>query len=175
MLRSTPAVPLELFSAPCESIRFWSEKSFGFSTKWLRFVACWFSFTLRWNGRVKIKLRSDAFLKFLFKIRLKQETNLMQACSANQLQVIMPSWLPKVPSWLRKNALCLSQSAFSNFALHVISRLSRYRVYITFLKINCICTLKIGHSSPVLTRSHIAVPHKKKRSLVQAESRECCI
>lgn len=27
-----------------------------------------------------------------------------------------------------------------------------------------------GHSSPVLTRSHIAVPHKKKRSLVQAES-----
>ena len=56
----------------------------------------------------------------LFKIRLKRETNLMQACSANQHQVIMPSWLPKVPSWLRKNALCLSQSAFSNFALHVI-------------------------------------------------------
>ena len=45
----------------------------------------------------------------------------MQACSANQHQVIMPSWLPKVPSWLRKNALCLSLSAFSNFALHVIS------------------------------------------------------
>ena len=70
---------------------------------------------------LKIKLRSDAFLKFLFKIRLKRETYLMQACSANQHQVIMPSWLPKVPSWLRKNALCLSQSAFSNFALHVIN------------------------------------------------------
>ena len=35
-------------------------------------------------------------------------------------QVIMPSWLPKVPSWLRKNALCLSQSAFSNSAPYVI-------------------------------------------------------
>ena len=33
----------------------------------------------------------------------------------------MPSCLPKVPSWLRKNALCLSQSALSNFALYVIS------------------------------------------------------
>ena len=91
------------------------EKSFCFSTKRLRFVACWFSFTLRWNDRVQIKLRSDAFLKFLFKIRLKRETNLMQACSANQHQVV-------TPSWLRKNALCLSQSAFSNFALHVITR-----------------------------------------------------
>ena len=73
---------------------------------------------------LKIKLRSDALLKFLFKIRLKRETNLMQACSANQHQVIMPSWLPKVPSWLRKNALCLGQSAFSNFALHVIKLLN---------------------------------------------------
>ena len=104
---------------------FWSEKSFCFSTKWLRFVACWFSFTLRWNDRARIKLRSDAFLKFLFKIRLKhclkRETNLMQACSANQHEVIMPSWLPKVPSWLRKNALCLSQSALGNFTRHVIT------------------------------------------------------
>ena len=32
-----------------------------------------------------------AFLKFIFKICLKRETNLMQACLANQLQVIMPS------------------------------------------------------------------------------------
>jgi len=31
------------------------------------------------------------------------------------------SWLPKVASWLRKNVLCLSQSAFSNFALDVIN------------------------------------------------------
>ena len=51
---------------------------------------------------------------------------IMQACSANQHQVIMPSWLPKVPSWLRKNALCLSQSAFSNFALHVIKRIKLF-------------------------------------------------
>lgn len=29
--------------------------------------------------------------------------------------------------------------------------------------------LIIGHSSPVLTRSHIAVPHKKRRSVPQAE------
>ena len=61
--------PFKLFSG-CESIRFWSEKSFCFSTKRLRFVAFWVSFTLRWNDRVKIKLRSDAFLKFFFKIRL---------------------------------------------------------------------------------------------------------
>ena len=38
----------------------------------------------------------------------------MQAFWANQHQVIMPSWL-------RKNALCLSQSVFINFALHVKS------------------------------------------------------
>ncbi len=63
---------------------------------------------------------SHSLLIYYFKLRLKRETNLMQACSANRHQVIMPSWLPKVPSWLRKNALCLSQSAFSNFALHVI-------------------------------------------------------
>ena len=56
--------------------------------------------------------------KFLFKLRLKRETNLMQARSANQHQVIMPSWL-------RKNALCLSQSALSNIALHVIKNVKR--------------------------------------------------
>ena len=123
MFCATPAVPTQTFSG-CESIQFWTEKSFCFSTRRLRFVACWFSFTLGWNDRVKIKLRNDAFLKFLFKIRLKRETNLMQTCSASQHQVIMPSWLPKVPSWLRKNALCLSQSAFSNFALHVINNVN---------------------------------------------------
>lgn len=36
----------------------------------------------------------------------------------------MPSWLPKVPSWLRKNALCLSQSALSNFPPYVIKLLT---------------------------------------------------
>ena len=117
-MQSQPC-PLKLFSG-CELIHIWSEKPFCFYTKRLHFVACWFSFTLRWNDCVKIKLRSEGFLKFLLKIRLKRETNLMQACSASQHQVIMPSWLSKVPSWLRKNALCLSQSALSNFALHVI-------------------------------------------------------
>ena len=37
--------------------------------------------------------------------------------SANQNQVILPS----IEGKLRKNALCLNQSAFSNFALYVIS------------------------------------------------------
>ena len=36
--------------------------------------------------------------------------------SANQNQVILPS----IEGKLRKNALCLNQSAFSNFALYVI-------------------------------------------------------
>ena len=34
------------------------------------------------------------------------------------------------------------------------------------------CTHETGHSSPVLSRSHIAVNHKKKRSLTQPESGE---
>ena len=107
VLRWTPAVPTQtVFSLRINT--FLVGKSCYISTKRLRFVVCWFSFTLRWNDRVKIKLRSDAFLIFLFKIRLKRETKLMQACSANQHQVIMASWLPKVPSWLRKKCL-LSQ------------------------------------------------------------------
>ena len=125
ILRATQAVPTQTFFR-LRINAFLVGKILCFSNKRLRFVACWFSFTLRWNNRVKIKLRSDAFMKFLFKIRLKRETNLMQACSTNQHQVIMPSWLPKVPSWLRKNALCLSQSAFSNFAPHVIKSLAIY-------------------------------------------------
>ena len=36
--------------------------------------------------------------------------------SANQNRVILPS----IEGKLRKNALCLNQSAFSNFALYVI-------------------------------------------------------
>ena len=70
----------------------------------------------------KIILRSDAFLKFLFKIRFKRGTKLnagvlCQSASRNT-SVIMPSWLPKVPSRLRKDALCLSKSALNNFALY---------------------------------------------------------
>ena len=76
---------------------------------------------LRSFHNFQMRFSPDASLKLLFKIRLKQETNLMQACSANQHQEIMPSWLPKVHSRLRRNALCLIQSAFSNFALHVIN------------------------------------------------------
>ena len=68
----------------------------------------------------------------------------MQACSANQHQVIMPSWL-------RKNALCLSQSAFSNFALHVINYLTKFgtrefvesrgpgKQFSTHLGVECLC------------------------------------
>jgi len=97
--------PLKHFSG-CESIHFWMETSFRFSTKRLHFAACQFSFTLRWNNHVWIKLRGDAF------------------CSAKQHRVIMPSWLPKVPSWLRRNTLCLSQSAFSNFAPYVIMEIN---------------------------------------------------
>ena len=49
-----------------------------------------------------------------------RETNWMKACSRNQHQVIIPSWLPKVPSWLRKNVPppYLSQ-AFSYFAPYI--------------------------------------------------------
>ena len=65
---------------------------------------------------------------------MKQETNLMQARLANQHQVIMPSWLPKVPSWLRKNALCLSQSAFSNFAPYVIIAFTKFTRAYSFSK-----------------------------------------
>ena len=97
-----------------ESIRFAGrKKSFCFSTKRHCFAACPYFFTLRWNNRFWIKPRSDVFLKVLSKIRLKWETNLMQACSANQHQVIMSFWL-------HKSALCLSQSAFNNFAPYVI-------------------------------------------------------
>ena len=56
----------------------------------------------------------------------------------------MPSWLTKVPSWLRKNALCLSQSAFSKFAPHVI-RLKTRKFYAcaTFF-----ITFKVSHCVP---------------------------
>ena len=58
----------------------------------------------------------------------------MQSCPAIQHQVNMPSWLSKVPSWLRKNALFLSQSAFSNFAPHVITDWNRlHTVLLLFL------------------------------------------
>ena len=72
-----------------------------------------------WNSFSKGPKKKTRFLN-PFEACLKRETNLMQACLANQHEVIMPSWLPKVPSWLRKNAHCLSQSAFSNFAPYVI-------------------------------------------------------
>ena len=54
--------------------------------------------------------------------RLRRETNLMQACSANQHQVIMPSITKSALVIKGKNAFFLSESAFSNFAPHVISR-----------------------------------------------------
>ena len=45
-----------------------------------------------------------------------------QASSANQYHLIMPSWLPKMSSWLRKNDFRLNQSAFSNVAPYAIKR-----------------------------------------------------
>ena len=103
----------------CESIRFAGrKKSFCFSTKKLCCAACPYFFTLRRNNPFWIKLRSDAFLKFLSKIRLKRETNLAQACSANQHEVI-------TSFWLHKTALCLSQLAFNNFAPYVIKTENR--------------------------------------------------
>ena len=113
VLRATPAFPTQTFFR-LRINTFLVEKPFCFSTKGLHFVACWFSFTLSWNNRVKIKLRSDAFLKFLLKIPLRRETNLMQACSANQQQSALV---------IKKNALFLSQSAFSNFDPHLINKL----------------------------------------------------
>ena len=56
----------------------------------------------------------------------------MRTCSANQHQVVMPSLLPKVSWWLRKNALRLSQSAFSNFAPDVITGIIRVSVRVSF-------------------------------------------
>ena len=52
---------------------------------------------------------------------------LIQARPANQHQEIMPSWLPKMLLWLRKNALCLSQSAFSN-----LPSLANLKIFLAF-------------------------------------------
>ena len=52
--------PHSNFFSGCESIHFWSEKFF--STKRLRFVACWFSFTLSWNyGRCRLNSEAMRF------------------------------------------------------------------------------------------------------------------
>ena len=121
VLRSTPAVPTQtVFTLRMNTFLVGKVLLLFHQMTALSCVLIFFHVKMKWPC-YKIKLRSAAFLKFLFKLRLKRETNLMQACSANQHQVIMPSWLPKVPSWWRKNALCLSQSAFSNFSPHVIN------------------------------------------------------
>ena len=89
----------------------------------------------------------------------------MQGHSANQHQVIMPYWLPKVPSWLRKNALCLSQSALSNFAVHVINninmkKLLRFSLKLA-VKLNLPCPL-LSLLKPCMWRScHLAVIQDK--------------
>ena len=115
MLRAHQPFPLKLFSG-CESILFWMKKSFCFSTERLRFAACRFSsgydevIAFSWEA-IWCKLRIDAFVKFLFEICLLWETNLIYVCSANQHQVIMPSRLPKMPSWLKKCSLSQSISS----------------------------------------------------------------
>ena len=90
----------------------------------LCFAACRYSFTLRWNNHVQIKVRSDTSLKLIFKICLKRKTSLMQACSGSQHRVIMPFRLPKALSRLKKCPLS-QQSAFINFAPYMMKTENR--------------------------------------------------
>ena len=119
VLCATPAVPTQSsFQAANQHIFGW-KNPFASPPKDCPLLHV--DFLSRYDEITAFTANSDA-MKFSKSVWgcLKQETNLMQARLANQHQVIMPSWLPKVPSWLRKNALCLSQSAFSNFAPYVI-------------------------------------------------------
>ena len=79
------------------------------------------------NGPLKVKIWSDRcvrkFWTKLFKKPTKcrngtlNQSEASKFCrSPNQDRVILPS----IEGKLRKNALCLNQSAFSNFALYVI-------------------------------------------------------
>ena len=62
VLRSTPAVPTQtVFRLRINTFLVRKILWLVHQNKRLRFIACWFSFTLRWNYRVKIKLRSDGF------------------------------------------------------------------------------------------------------------------
>ena len=95
VLRSTPAVPTQtVFTLRMNTFLVGKVLLLFHQMTALSCVLIFFHVKMKWPC-YKIKLRSDAFLKFLFKLRLKQETNLMQACSANQHQVIVTSWLPK--------------------------------------------------------------------------------
>ena len=93
---------------------------------------------------------------------------IMQACSANQHQVIMPSWL-------RKNALCLSQSAFSNFALHVIKRIKLF-LFLPELSRSLWENLDLGRVyrphcvRSVLTISVKIFPYRPPARLIRAKS-----
>ncbi len=92
------------------------EKSSFYSTKEQLISAYWFSFTF---DEITAFISNSEALRFLtfFQNSFQAGNQLIAdaARSANQDQVIMPSWLPKAPSWLRENAFCLSQSAFSIF------------------------------------------------------------
>ena len=112
MLRATPALPAQTFFR-LRINTFLVGKSFRFSTIRLRFVAWWFSFTRTLFRSIHKRCASE--IPFQYPFEAGNWTNLMQACSANQHQVIMAPWLPKLPSWLRKNSLYVSQSSFSNF------------------------------------------------------------
>ena len=118
MLRSTPAVPHSTCFHAAKQYVFGRKNPFAFPPN--NCVLLRVDFLSHYDEMTMLRSNSEA-MRFWNSVWscLKRETNLMQACSASQHQVIMPSWLSKVPSWLRKNALCLSQSAFSNFALHV--------------------------------------------------------
>ena len=81
------------------------------------------------------KLRSVAFRSELFQNSLQRRVSVgnqlaADARSASEDHVIMPSWLTKSALVIKKkNALCFSQSAFSNFALHVIKGLNCNQSY----------------------------------------------
>ena len=61
MLRATPAIPTQTSFRLQINAFFGRKKSFCFSTKRLCFVACWSSFTLRWNKRVRSNSEATLF------------------------------------------------------------------------------------------------------------------
>ena len=116
VLRSTLAVPTQtVFSLRVNT--FLVGKSFCFSTEWLRFVACWFSFTLRWIDCVKIKLRSVSKIPFQTPFEAGKQFNagvLSQSASSSHALLITKSAL------LIKEKCPLSSLSFISHTITVI-------------------------------------------------------
>ena len=104
-----------------------------FRFTFLKFSSTYRLISLLFNEKSRLKsqnLKRSRVRKFwakLFKKPTKcrngalHQSGVSKFCrSANQNQVILPS----IEGKLRKNALCLNQSAFSNFALYVINNKS---------------------------------------------------